>query len=45
VKNGSMKMDVILITETNFALDIVFKQSSECERLLDFILEQGIVIY
>ncbi len=27
----------ILISETNFVLDIAFEQSDECSRLLDFI--------
>lgn len=34
-------MDILLLTETNFILDITFEQSQQCERLLAFAQEQG----
>ncbi len=36
--------DILLLTETNFVLDIVFEQSQQCERLLSFAQEQAIPI-
>lgn len=36
--------DILLLTETNFVLDLVFEQSQQCERLLSFAQEQSIPI-
>ena len=35
-------MDILLMTETNFILDITFEQSQQCERLLTFAQEHDI---
>ncbi len=35
-------MDILLITETNFILDITFEQSQQCERLLPLVKEYRI---
>jgi len=37
-------MEIILITETNFILDIAFEQSEQAEQLLTLILQQNIVL-
>jgi len=44
VKNNPDKMEIILITETNFILDIAFEQSEQAEQLLTLILQQNIVL-
>ena len=35
-------MDILLVTETNFILDITFEQSQQCERLLTFAQDHEI---
>lgn len=37
-------MDILLLTETNFILDITFEQAPQCERLLALALEQGVSV-
>lgn len=37
-------MDVLLLIETNFLLDITFQQFQHCERLLSFAQEQSIPV-
>lgn len=37
-------MDILLLTETNFILDIVFEQSEHCENLLALAKQQGIPV-
>ena len=44
MKNNPDKMEIILITETNFILDIAFEQSEQAEQLLTLILQQNIVL-
>jgi len=41
-RSDSQKADVVLITEANFILDVVFQQSSECERLMNIAFEKDI---
>ena len=44
MKNNPNKMEIILITETNFILDIAFEQSEQAEQLLTLIQQQNIVL-
>jgi len=44
VNKNSKKVDVLLLTETNFILDITFEQSQQCEQLLFLAREQEIQI-
>lgn len=37
-------MDIFLLTETNFILDLTFKQSQQCERLLALVKERDIPV-
>jgi hypothetical protein len=37
-------VEIILITETNFILDIAFEQSEQAERLLALIQQQNIFL-
>ena len=37
-------VDVLLLTETNFILDITFEQSQQCERLFSLALNSGIPV-
>lgn len=44
MNKNSKKVDVLLLTETNFILDITFEQSQQCEQLLFLAREQGIQV-
>ena len=44
MKNNPNRMEIILITETNFILDIAFEQSEQVERLLALIQQQNIFL-
>lgn len=38
------KVEVLLLTETNFILDITFEQSEQCERLFSLALNSGVPV-
>ena len=44
MKNNPNRMEILLITETNFILDIAFEQSEQAERLLTLIQQQNILL-
>lgn len=44
MKNNPNKMEILLITETNFILDIAFEQSEQAEQLLALIQQQNIFL-
>jgi hypothetical protein len=42
MNKSDSKKSISLIAETNFVLDIAFEQPEECNRLLDFIRNNGV---
>jgi len=44
VNKNSRKVDILLLTETNFILDITFEQSQQCEQLLFLAREHEIQV-
>ena len=44
MSENSKKVDALLLTETNFILDITFEQSEQCERLFSLALNSGIPV-
>ncbi|MBM3237417.1 hypothetical protein FJZ31_14095 [Candidatus Poribacteria bacterium] len=44
MNKNSRKVDVFILTETNFILDITFEQSQQCEQLLFLAREQEVQV-